>query len=56
MPRVRLNTRDPELLEAARCAAATTTDAHYAAYDDHPLPEPDEWGDLASFRVGAGGS
>ena len=25
-------------------------DAGYAAYDDHPLDEPDEWGDLASFR------
>ena len=21
-----------------------------AAYDAHPLDEPDEWGDLASFR------
>lgn len=30
-------------------------DASYAAYDNHPLDEPDEWGDLASFRrvVGA---
>ncbi|MGO1523746.1 MAG: antitoxin MazE5 [Nesterenkonia sp.] len=25
-------------------------DASYAAYDEHPLNEPDEWGDLASFR------
>lgn len=25
-------------------------DASYAAYDAHPLNEPDEWGDLASFR------
>lgn len=25
-------------------------DASYAAYDGHPLTEPDEWGDLASFR------
>lgn len=25
-------------------------DASYAAYDAHPLDEPDEWGDLASFR------
>ena len=24
--------------------------ASYAAYDAHPLDEPDEWGDLASFR------
>jgi len=25
-------------------------DASYAAYDVHPLDEPDAWGDLASFR------
>lgn len=25
-------------------------DESYAAYDEHPLDEPDEWGDLASFR------
>lgn len=28
-------------------------DASYAAYDDHPLDEADEWGDLASFRKAA---
>jgi hypothetical protein len=28
-------------------------DASYAAYDDPPLDEPDEWGDLASFRRAA---
>ena len=28
-------------------------DAEYAAYDAHPLEEPDEWGDLASFRDAA---
>jgi hypothetical protein len=26
-------------------------DASYAAYDEHPLDEPDAWGDLASFRA-----
>lgn len=31
-------------------------DAAYAAYDDHPLDEPDEWGDLRSFREAAGAS
>jgi hypothetical protein len=31
-------------------------EASYAAYDDHPLEEPDEWGDLASFREAAGRS
>lgn len=25
-------------------------DASYAAYDQHPIDEPDKWGDLASFR------
>lgn len=29
---------------------ATEVNASYAAYDEHPLDEPDEWGDLASFR------
>lgn len=28
-------------------------DAAYAAYDDQPMDEPDEWGDLAAFRRGA---
>jgi hypothetical protein len=31
-------------------------DAAYAAYDQHPIDEPDEWGDLASFRSAAGSS
>lgn len=31
-------------------------DASYAAYDLHPISEPDEWGDLASFREAAGSS
>ena len=31
-------------------------DAAYAAYDEHPLDEPDEWGDLASFREAAAAS
>ena len=32
---------------------AAEVDAGYAAYEDHPLEEPDDWGDLASFRQGA---
>jgi hypothetical protein len=32
---------------------AAELDAEYAAYDDHPLDEPDAWGDLASFRAAA---
>jgi hypothetical protein len=35
---------------------AAEIDASYAAYDAHPLHEPDEWGDLASFREAAGRS
>jgi hypothetical protein len=31
-------------------------DASYAAYDRHPLDEPDAWGDLASFRRAAAAS
>ena len=35
---------------------AAEVDASYAAYDEHPLDEPDEWGDLASFRKAAAAS
>lgn len=35
---------------------AAQLDASYAAYDDHPLGEPDAWGDLSSFREAAGAS
>ncbi len=31
-------------------------DAAYTAYDEHPLAEQDEWGDLATFREAAGAS
>ena len=31
-------------------------DAAYCTYDEHPLDEPDEWGDLASFREAAAAS
>jgi hypothetical protein len=31
-------------------------DRSYAAYDRHPLDEPDAWGDLASFRSAAAAS
>lgn len=32
---------------------AAQLDAAYAVYDEHPLDEPDDWGDLASFRSAA---
>ena len=41
------------LLARHRSAAV---DAGYAAYDEHPVEEPDEWGDLASWRRAAGAS
>ena len=31
-------------------------DAAYSAYDEHPIDEADDWGDVASFREGAGAS
>lgn len=35
---------------------AAELDASYDVYNDHPLDEPDAWGDLASFREAAGAS
>lgn len=31
-------------------------DASYAAYDAHPIDEPDDWGNLAAFREAAAAS
>lgn len=39
----------------ARQRRAEIDDA-YSAYDEHPLDEPDAWGDLASFRSAAAAS
>jgi hypothetical protein len=59
--RVRSGVSDAALIDAALEALlvrhrAAELDASYAAYDEHPLDEPDEWGDLASFREAAGAS
>lgn len=35
---------------------AAEIDAAYATYEEHPLDEPDAWGDLASFREAAAAS
>ena len=35
---------------------AAEIDAQYTAYDAHPLDEPDEWGDLQTFREAAASS
>ena len=59
--KVRSGTTDAALVDEALAALlarhlAGEVDASYAAYDEHPLDEPDEWGDLASFRRAAAGS
>jgi hypothetical protein len=58
---VRSGGTDAALIDAALEALvarhrAAEVDASYAAYDEHPLDEPDEWGDLASFHEAAAGS
>ena len=45
---------DAALAALVRTSRAAEIDAAYAAYDDHPLDEADEWGDLDSFRSAAG--
>jgi hypothetical protein len=35
---------------------AAEVDAAYAAYDRHPIDQPDAWGDLESFRRAAAAS
>ena len=52
---------DSQLLDEALTAQIdphrpAEVDARYAAYDTHPLDEPDAWGDLASFRRRAAGA
>jgi hypothetical protein len=59
--RVRSGVRDAALIDEALRALlarhrAAELDAAYAAYDEQPLDEPDEWGDLASFRGAAAAS
>jgi hypothetical protein len=49
---------DAALLDAALAALlarsrAAAIDAGYSSYDSQPIDEPDEWGDLASFRSAA---
>ena len=49
---------DSSVMEAALRALleqhrAAEIDAAYAAYDRHPIDEPDEWGDLASWGPAA---
>jgi hypothetical protein len=57
--RARAGATDAELVDEALAAllardrAAEIDAAYAAAYAEHPLDEPDEWGDLASFRESA---
>jgi hypothetical protein len=56
--RLRSQLTDAALLDEALKALlgrhrAVEIDGTYAAYDEHPLEEPDEWGDLASFHEAA---
>ena len=59
--RLRSGVRDAALVDEALEALIARhrdaeVDASYAAYDRHPLEEPDAWGDLASFRRAAAAS
>ncbi len=47
---------DEALASLLARSRAAEIDAAYAAYDQHPLDEGDEWGDLASFRAAASAS
>jgi hypothetical protein len=54
-------TSDAALLDEALAALlarhrSVEINAAYAAYDEHPLDEPDEWGDLASCCEAAAAS
>ncbi|MGI9119290.1 MAG: type II toxin-antitoxin system VapB family antitoxin [Acidimicrobiales bacterium] len=55
---IHTGTTDASLLDDALRALLSRhrraeVDAAYTAYDDHPIDEADDWGDLASFRSAA---
>jgi hypothetical protein len=55
---VRSGVTDAALIDEALGAflareRSAEVDASYAAYDEHPVDERDEWGDLASWRRAA---
>ena len=59
--RLRPDVPDAVLLDEALEALiarhrAVEIDASYTAYEEHPLDEADDWGDLASFRQAAAAS
>lgn len=58
---LRRGVNDAALLDAALAALigghrAAEIDETYRAYEITPFDEPDEWGDLATFREAAGSS
>ncbi len=59
--RLRANVNDATLLDEALGALvalnrASEIDSAYVAYDQLPINDSDEWGNLAEFRVGVAGS
>lgn len=59
--RLRAGINDASLLDEALNALvarhrAAEIDHGYSVYERAPLDQPDEWGDLASFRAAAGSS
>jgi hypothetical protein len=55
--RLRSSANDATLLDEALGALvarnrAGEIDAAYAAYDEFPIDDSDEWGNVAAFRVG----
>ena len=55
---VRVGSTDAMLLDEALKALierhrSAEIDSAYDAYGKHPIDEPDDWGDLASFREAA---
>jgi hypothetical protein len=59
--RMRSSLADSALMDEALAALLARhrevkIDAAYAAYEEHPIDEVDDWGDLASFRKAAGAS
>jgi hypothetical protein len=56
---VRSGMTDAALIDEALSALlarhrSAEVDASYATYDEQPLEQPDDWGDLASWRRAAG--
>jgi hypothetical protein len=59
--RLRSNANDATLLDEALGALvarnrSSEIDASYAAYDEFPIEDSDEWGSLAKFRAGVAAS